>query len=76
MSKCKGCQAAVVWCRTAAGKWIPVDAKPNPEGNLVLRESLQAASPKIAVVVNLFTDPELERYMPHHATCPDVEDFR
>jgi hypothetical protein len=33
---CNHCRAAIVWCTTAAGKAMPVDADPDPNGNILL----------------------------------------
>ena len=33
---CRSCGTPVVWARTATGKAMPVDAAPDPKGNLVL----------------------------------------
>lgn len=72
MSKCKKCKAPILWCRTAtSGSWIPIDKTPNPEGNITISGHLM-----IAKVVDLFTEADAVRYMPHHATCPNVEEFR
>lgn len=54
---------------------MPVDAAPNPDGNLTMTPGSGPGAPLVEVV-NLFTDPEAVRYMPHHATCPNVEEFR
>lgn len=34
-ARCKSCGARIIWARTAAGKPIPLDAKPVAGGNLV-----------------------------------------
>ncbi len=64
MSKCRGCQANIIWVITATGAKQPVDAKPTKQ--IVLRE--REGMDPLGVVV--------DTYMPHHATCPAVEMFR
>lgn len=70
---CNGCGAAILWVRTAAtNSLMPLDAEPNPKGNVVIKDGL-------AHTLNgsLF-EPMLdgERYMPHHATCPHAAKYR
>jgi hypothetical protein len=33
---CKSCGAPIIWACTCKGKAMPVDAEPNPEGNVML----------------------------------------
>ncbi len=62
MTTCRVCPAEIIWARTVNGKLIPLDAEPNPDGNVML----------INGVANVYAQPPLglgEIYMPHHATC-------
>jgi glucose dehydrogenase len=61
MSACKGCGAAIVWAKTANNRAIPLDAKTEKRFWL-------ADSTGIAVLLTTYT--------PHHATCPNVAQFR
>jgi hypothetical protein len=71
--KCRSCRAAIFWAITEAkGKLQPIDAKPVDAGNLVVE---RRGSVYYAHVVDLFDKPG-PRFMPHHATCPDVEDWK
>lgn len=72
---CAGCGAEIIWCVTQNGKRQPVDAEPNPKGNLELRDVLNRFDP-VSVVIDLWSDPNCERFMPHHATCPNADEFR
>lgn len=69
VSRCRSCGAPIRWARTAAnGALIPLDAEPNPAGNVELvdgRAVVHGQPP-------LLTPPEL--WMPHHATCPNWGD--
>jgi len=83
---CIDCAAAVVATRdqviahlreereaiTANGKQQPIDAEPDPKGNLVLERK---GAVTVARVADLFDKPG-ERFMPHHATCPNADDWR
>lgn len=69
MPQCKGCNAEIEWFETIRGKKAPVDA--TPEKRYVVRERLNQKAEVIGHVVEL-----VNTYMPHHATCPKVEEFR
>lgn len=57
---CKGCGANILWFKTVRGKNIPADVK--GETRIILNAEGQAVMART--------------YMPHHATCPNVDDFR
>lgn len=59
--KCEGCGGPIIWVKTAANdKWIPLNAK--PERRMVINAEHKAESVTV--------------WMPHHATCEKVDDFR
>lgn len=58
---CKSCGAAVLFVRTAGGKSMPVDAK--PEKRIVLGSRTQVAH-------------VLDTYVSHFATCPNADQHR
>lgn len=69
------CGARIIWTLTErTGKRAPVDAEPNPAGNLILLPSPHGAP--TSKVADLLDDPDAPRYMPHFATCPDADKFR
>lgn len=83
MPTCRGrtCRAEIIFAWTGQ-KPMPVDPEPHPDGNVRLvkvergvRESWNAEvlGP---LELELARADGVELYMPHHATCPDVEDFR
>lgn len=73
MSHCKACGAAITWAITeASGRSIPLDPTPTAAGNLVIVDRTQADTPVVRVVM----PGNGEAFMPHHATCPDVDKFR
>jgi hypothetical protein len=57
---CKGCGASILWFKTVRGKNIPADAK--SETRIIMNAEGQAVM--------------VASYMPHHATCPEVDKFR
>jgi hypothetical protein len=70
MSRCRSCDAPLLWARTEKGRRIPLDPEPytgpEPSGLFVLREGgLAVAAPPGA-----FEDEPL--YRSHFATCPDA----
>lgn len=75
MSKCRKCPAEIRFCKTASGRWTPIDSEPNPDGNLVM-DGVDDEGITVVKVVNLFTPANSIRYMPHFATCPAAEEFR
>lgn len=73
MAKCKGknCGAEIMWCTwRESGAAIPIDPKPNAAGNLA----------RIGDKVHAYSENDArlhrEKFMPHHATCPDAAMFR
>lgn len=76
---CRSCGAPIRWARTARGNAMPVDAEPNPEGNVVLTENEKGlfASVRVAGSRGLAEARAAGPvYMPHHATCPDGRSWR
>lgn len=67
-SICRGCGQTIVWAMTEAGKRMPLDIEPNPDGNMTLILA--------GVLVARKAQLDETRYMPHHATCPEVGQFR
>jgi hypothetical protein len=73
MNVCRSCGASIVWQVTARGKRMPLDAVPRPDGNVVV--DTIGGRP----VARLVTSGEVivgDRYMPHHATCPQSAEWK
>jgi hypothetical protein len=77
VATCRSCEAPIVWGKTRAGRAMPLDAEPDPAGNVVLLAN------GTAVVLTAdeaaerrLTFPEEVRRMPHHATCPQADEWR
>lgn len=68
---CRGCGARIIWMPTAKGKAMPVDAKPNPDGNMILRNGALL----FGATAEHLRDGEQLR-MPHWATCPQSGKFK
>lgn len=67
MPNCKGCGAEIIWGVTAKNnRAIPLNAK--PETRAVMNGRAPGDGAPIVEIRTTF--------MPHHATCSKVEDFR
>ncbi len=68
VNTCRSCDALIIWARTPAGRLMPLDVAPNPEGNVTLEDGrvrvlgAVAAGQRRAMGVPLF--------MAHHVSCP------
>lgn len=68
MGTCRSCDAEITWARTAAGKAMPLDRLPDPNGNVVLRDGVAIV---LGPLERAIAEEEGETLrMPHHATCP------
>lgn len=79
------CGAQIVWCATERGSRMPVDAAPSADGNVQrtggvagtsIVKVLSKGALEFAKRVEETTGQAIPRYMPHHATCPDVGSYR
>lgn len=73
MSACRACQAPVLWLKTPKGRSMPLDATPNPEGNVVIKDGLAVVLTAVEMA-----DPLLgqRRFQAHWSTCPNAAEFR
>lgn len=80
VKKCRSCEAPIVWATTMAGKQNPLDATPNPEGNLFAWvvghklecESVNARSERATKA----RERQQNRYTSHFSTCPNAKQHR
>jgi hypothetical protein len=71
--KCRRCAAPIRWGKTAKGRRMPLDAEPNPEGNVVMLDEFG----NVRVLKKDEEPPRgVARWMPHWASCPHAEAFR
>lgn len=71
MNACRSCGAAIKWASTPGGKPMPLDAKPNPDGNVILRGGHALV---MGSQLGLFDGETL--YASHFVTCPDAASWR
>lgn len=67
-SKCRSCNAVILWAKTASGKLIPLDVVRSDRGNLeLLGDTVRYVTPDVNAA---------ERYTSHFATCPGAGQHR
>lgn len=71
MSQCRSCDARILWAKTEAGKAMPVDREPTPEGNLLLR-----GDGTVHVVAEGEVLPGMPLHTSHFVTCPERDSWR
>lgn len=80
MSSCRSCAAPIRWAKTLGGKAIPLNAQPDPAGNITLKETGDPKAPLARVLAgaDLFDarTAGTELWMSHYATCPDSQKWR
>jgi len=72
---CRSCRRPVLWVRTTAGRPMPLDPEPTEAGNVLLEGGVPRQL-TAAEVAGLSDADERERYLPHHATCPQGRAWR
>ncbi len=73
-AKCRSCGAEIIWVKTANQRLMPLNAEPDPKGNLILLNGVPTL-----VQRDLYDKPLEEqgpRYTSHFVTCPDADKFR
>lgn len=75
MTPCRSCGAPMFFVHTRKNRAMPLDAEPNPHGNVVIADDDVAEVFPDPVVAEA-TWPERLRYLPHHASCPQAGDWR
>ena len=69
-SKCKSCHAPILWAETVNGRRIPLDAHPDPTGNVELHADGRAVVHRTAPLTGV------PLYRAHHQTCPYAAEHR
>jgi len=73
-STCKSCQQPLRWVRMNTGGLSPVNAEPDPTGNIVIENGIGRV-----LTGDLFAapaDPETPRFKSHFASCTEAEKYR
>lgn len=76
MSQCRSCDAPIIWAKSPAGKAMPIDAEPVPDGNVLLVANGSATPNAIVVEADHQWAEGARRYKSHFATCPNAASHR
>lgn len=75
MAACRSCGAPMRFIRTRKGRAMPLDAEPDPSGNVVIADDdVAEVFPDSYAAAEAWGDRP--RYLPHHASCPQAGDWR
>jgi len=74
MSTCRSCNAEIIWATTNKGKAMPIDAEPNPAGNVELIPT--PAGPRAIVHGQSPLMAEHPVHTTHFQTCPNADEWR
>ena len=72
--RCRKCPTEIAMVKTAKGKFMPVDLKPNPEGNVIILEGTAHVLAPDTIAALSAEQRGLLR-MSHFGTCPFARDF-
>ena len=70
---CKSCGAEIYWLRTERGKWVPLDAVPVPDGNVIVGDDGTA---RYVARHAAELPPDVPRYVSHFSSCPQAQEWR
>lgn len=72
VAHCKGCRGEVLWAISPAGKRIPIDAAPNPNGEYVIARSDVYGYRALARFDASVSDSgkPVRRFTSHFKSCP------
>jgi len=74
--ECRSCKALMFWVLTKNGKKMPIDAKPDPNGGLVVTLKADGELHAEAYMSSEPTHHGRNRYTSHFATCPNSSQHR
>lgn len=75
MNTCRSCNAPITWLPTSAGRKMPVDEDPTPDGNIAVDELgvAHVLTTNDLVMARMMGEP---LYKSHFATCGQANDWR
>lgn len=73
MSRCRSCNAEIIWAVTEKGKRVPLDAEPaeRPSGLFRIEPQPRPGTELLAVSVS-----GQKVYLSHFVTCPNADQHR
>lgn len=75
-ARCSMCSAPMRWVLTEGNRRMPLDAEPNPAGNVLLIERDGKVRARVLGGPDLPVRDDLTAWMPHFNTCPDSAEFK
>ena len=78
MTRCRSCNADLLWGLTVKGRRLPLNATPTEDGTVVLAEEGPGTyeKPTRCHVLGAGASSDLPRYTSHFATCTDAARYR
>lgn len=76
MARCKGCNAEIVFVKTAAGKFMPCETKKRSSRDLKPGNILVTGEGDVFSVRALEPDEVIEGFEPHWPNCPARDRFK
>lgn len=76
MSRCRSCDAEIVWVRTKAGKNMPCDSEELCHDEMNQGDVLVTLDGHVQTVDKSRSFPNLKGYVSHFATCKDAKEWR
>ena len=75
-NECRSCHASIVWCVSEKGNFMPIDKDPVVGGNIRMIHN-PIPNARVQPDIDLFDEhDDGMRYLPHHMTCPDADEWR
>ena len=72
MSSCAACGAEIIWRATPAGRAMPIDPDPAPDGNVLI----DGSKCRVLGPFEIQARELRELHLSHFATCPQAASFR
>lgn len=77
MSKCKACEATILFVKFPSGKSNPIDPTPTPNGNIIMAEGddydARVLKRDEAIIAR---ENQIPLYESHFSSCPMADKFR
>jgi hypothetical protein len=74
-STCRSCGSRIWWALTEGGRRMPIDADPDPDGNIVPIFTASGAR-RVRVLTGADLPAQRQAWRTHLATCPDAPQHR
>lgn len=75
-ARCRSCDAPLIWATTEAGKKMPLDRTPDPQGIVLAYQDTFGTWHCRAWTPGEHYHPPEQQYSSHFATCPNADQHR